>query len=65
MQESETVHPNDTTRSIRKVAENLKAWDKSIPDNAKLNRDYFIRVLEKLEEAELLSMRMIKDNDGR
>ena len=58
MSEEETVVVNDTTRAIRRVAENLKSWSEKsdIADGR-----HVAMVLTKLEEAELLSQRIVKD----
>lgn len=58
MSEEETIVVNDTMRGIRRVAENLKSWSEQ-SDLA--DGRHVAMVLTKLEEAELLSQRIVKD----
>jgi hypothetical protein len=58
MQAQETVYPNDTTRDIRLLIADLEAWRK---DNDKCDQRHVAMVISKLEEAELLSLRMVSN----
>lgn len=58
MAEEEIVVPNDTTRAIRKVAADLKAWVSDLADPR-----IKAMILTKLEEAELLSFRLVKKEE--
>ena len=56
----ETVYPNDTTIAIRRMIEDLEAWR---VDNLRCDQRHVAMVITKLEEAELLSLRMVKQDD--
>lgn len=56
MSEEESYNINDTMRSIRKVSENLKNWESRLCDPR-----IKAMILSKLEEAELLSQRLVKE----
>lgn len=60
MREEETVYPNDTTRQIRKMIEHLEDWRK---DNERCDQLHTAMVITKLEEAELISLRMVKEDE--
>lgn len=55
MGQEETYTVNDTMRSIRKVSDNLKKFESDLADPR-----IKAMILTKLEEAELLSQRLIK-----
>lgn len=57
-QESEKVHPNSFTHAIRDLAKKVEAWRK---ENKHCNQREAALVLTKLEEAEMFSLRMIKN----
>lgn len=59
MRSEETVYPNDTTRNIRKQIEYLEGWREN---NEHCDQRHVAMVITKLEEAELLSLRMIKQD---
>jgi hypothetical protein len=59
MGESETYIVNDTMRQIRRAAEHLNDWAKRYPENADMR--HVAMVLTKLEEAELISQRIVKE----
>ena len=63
MQEQETIYPNDTTQAIRSLIKNMQDWKNHTPHNPHRDDRHFAMVLTKLEEAELLSLRMIKHED--
>jgi hypothetical protein len=56
MQEQETVSLNDTTRQLRKLISNLEDWR---TNNERCDQRHVAMVITKLEEAELLSLRMV------
>lgn len=56
MRKEEIVYPNDTTNSIRKMIADLEEWRQ---DNPKCDQRHVAMVISKLEEAELLSLRMV------
>jgi hypothetical protein len=58
MSEEETYSINDTMRAIRKIAKNLRSWSEQ-SDLA--DGRHVAMVLTKLEEAELLSQRIVKE----
>lgn len=60
MRSEEVVYPNDTTRNIRKQIEHLEEWRE---DNPKCDQRHTAMVISKLEEAELLSLRMVKEDE--
>lgn len=60
MREEEIVYPNDTTSAIRRQIEHIKSWS---TDNDRADPRHVAMVLTKLEEAELLSMRMVKQTE--
>lgn len=60
MQEQETFYPNDATRSLRKLINHLEEWR---TDNAHCDQRHVAMVITKLEEAELLSLRMVNQDD--
>lgn len=55
MSEQESYHVNDTMRGIRRVAKHLKDWEHELADHR-----IKAMILTKLEEAELLSQRLVK-----
>lgn len=57
--EEENYAVNDTMRSIRRVSEYLKKWDSDLADPR-----IKAMILTKLEEAELLSQRLIKPSEA-
>ena len=59
MREEEVVYPNDTTRAIQRIMGNLEEWRQ---DNDRCDQRHVAMVLTKLEEAELLSLRMVKED---
>ena len=59
MREEEAVYPNDTTRAIQRMMSNLEEWRQ---DNDRCDQRHVAMVLSKLEEAELLSLRMVKED---
>lgn len=56
MRSEEVVYPNDTTSAIRRLMEKLEEWRK---DNPSCDQRHTAMVISKLEEAELLSLRMV------
>ena len=58
MGEFEKYLVNDTMRDIRKITDSLREWSK---DNDYADGRHVAMVLTKLEEAELLSQRIVKD----
>lgn len=60
MRSEEVVYPNDTTESIRKIMRHLEDWREN---NQRCDQYYTDRLLDKLEEAELLSLRMVKEDE--
>ena len=56
MQSEETVYPNDTTRAIRHMISHLEEWREN---NERCDQRHTAMVISKLEEAELLSLRMV------
>lgn len=58
MGEEEAYTVNDTMRSIRKVKQHLEDWSY---DNASADGRHVAMVLTKLEEAELLCQRIVKE----
>lgn len=60
MREEQVVYPNDTTRSIQRIMQHLEEWRQ---DNPVCDQRHTAMVLSKLEEAELLSLRMINHED--
>lgn len=60
MQETETVYPNDTTRQIQGLIADLIVWKQ---DNPSCDQRHTAMVITKLEEAELLSLRMVIQDD--
>lgn len=59
MREEVVIYPNDTTRAIQRVIEHLEEWRQ---DNDRCDQRHVAMVLTKLEEAELLSLRMVKED---
>ena len=59
MGQEEIVFPNDTTNAIRKLIQKLEEWRK---DNDRCDQRHVAMVISKLEEAELLSLRMVIQN---
>lgn len=57
MREEETFYPNDTTHQLRNLIDYLEDWRK---DNEFCDQRHAAMVITKLEEAELLSLRMVK-----
>ena len=60
MRSEETVYPNDTTRNIRSMIAHLEEWR---TDNERCDQRHVAMVISKLEEAELLSLRMVKHDE--
>jgi len=60
MGEEETYTVNDTMRSIRKIKKHLSDW---AFDNASASQRHVAMVFTKLEEAELLCQRIVKDEE--
>ena len=58
MQEELTMYPNDTTRAIQRVTENLKAFQSPLCDQR-----IKALILTKLQEAELFSLLLIKKDE--
>ena len=63
MGSEETVYPNDTTRTLRKLIKHLREWRE---DNPMCDQRYTEMVISKLEEAELLSLKIVNqlENGG-
>lgn len=59
MRSEETVYPNDTTRAIRTLIERTRDWGTG---NGMADQRHLAMVLTKLEEAELLSLRMVRED---
>jgi hypothetical protein len=62
MGQEETVYPNDTTNAIRKLIKDLEQWR---IDNAKCDQRHTAMVITKLEEAELLTLRMVIEDQPK
>lgn len=54
----ETVYPNDVTMDIRRIMGEITKWSK---DNDKCDPRHVAMLLTKLEEAELISLRITKN----
>lgn len=59
MREEEAFYINDTTREIRLIIARIELWRK---DNDHCDQRHAAMVITKLEEAELLSLRMVKQD---
>ena len=57
MGEQEIFYPNDTTRMLREILEHLEEWRTA---NEFCDQRHTAMVMTKIEEAELLSLRMVK-----
>lgn len=58
MQEEKTYAINDTYRAIKRVSDSLKDWESPLCDPR-----VKAMILTKLQEARLLSLELIKEND--
>lgn len=56
MGQEEIFYSNDTTQEIRRVMDALRAWESPLCDGR-----HKAMILTKLEEAELLSFRLVKE----
>lgn len=59
MRSEEVVYPNDTTAAIRRQMEELEEWRQ---DNDRADQRHVAMLLTKLEEAELISLRIVKED---